>query len=115
MNVLFAGIAVADYHAALPWYECLFGRAPDMLPHETEAAWQVTELGWIYLVGDSQRAGKALLTLMVTDLAHVVAELEERGLAPAEIETAPGLYRKATFTDPEGNTISFGEALGGES
>ena len=52
---------------------------------------------------------------MVTDLANVVAKLEERGLAPGEIETAPGLYRKATFTDPEGNTISFGEALGGES
>ena len=115
MNVLFAGIAVADYHAALPWYERLFGRAPNMLPHATEAAWHVTEMGWIYLVGDSQRAGKALVTLMVTNLEHVVAELEERGLAPGAIETAPGLYRKAAFTDPEGNTISFGEAIGGES
>jgi hypothetical protein len=35
---LFAGIAVADYPAALEFYERLFDRPPDLLPHATEAA-----------------------------------------------------------------------------
>ena len=30
---VFAGIPVADYAAARPWYERLAGRAPDMVPH----------------------------------------------------------------------------------
>ena len=34
ITLLFAGVPVADYDAARPWYERLFGRAPDMLPHD---------------------------------------------------------------------------------
>ncbi len=54
----FAGVAVADYGSALAWYERLLGRAADFHPHETEAVWQLTETGWIYVVGDANRAGK---------------------------------------------------------
>jgi hypothetical protein len=38
---LFAGIPVADYGEAAAWYERLFGRPPDMRPHETEAVWRI--------------------------------------------------------------------------
>ena len=34
---LFAGIPVADYAAALSWYERLLGEAPAFFPHDTEA------------------------------------------------------------------------------
>lgn len=78
---------------------------------ENEAMWQVAETGWIYVVGDINRAGSALLTLLVDDLEDHVAELRERGLATSAIETVPGLYRKAVMTDPEGNRISFGQDL----
>jgi len=50
------------------------GRPPDFIPHEHEAVWQVIENAWIYVVADSERAGKALLTLMVDDLDRHVAE-----------------------------------------
>lgn len=30
--------------------------------------WQLTEAGWLYLVADADRAGKALFTLLVNDL-----------------------------------------------
>ena len=72
--------------------------------------WQVAETGWIYVVGDATRAGKAVLTLLVDDLEDYVAELGERGLATSAIETVPGLYRKAVMTDPEGTMISFNVA-----
>jgi predicted enzyme related to lactoylglutathione lyase len=111
INHVFAGIAVADYDAALVWYTRFFGRSPDVIVTENESMWQVAETGWIYLVGDTNRAGKALITLLVNDMEDHVAELEQRGLATSAIETVTGLYRKAVMTDPEGNMISIGEDL----
>jgi predicted enzyme related to lactoylglutathione lyase len=52
-----------------------------------------------------------LLTLIVDNLEDHVADLAERGVAIGAIETVPGVVRKAVITDPEGNTITFGEAL----
>ena len=73
--------------------------------------WQVAETGWIYVVGNTRRAGHALLTLLVDDLEDQVAELAERGLATGAIDTVPGVVRKAVIIDPEGNMITFGEDL----
>ena len=106
---VFAGLAVADLPASLAWYERLFGRPPDLVPNFNEAAWQLTDSGWIYVVGDSTRAGKALLTLLVDDLDDRIAEFAERGFVPLKLETLPNLVRKATLTDPEGNQITFGQ------
>ncbi len=111
INHVFAGIAVADYDSALAWYKRFFGRPPDVIVTENESMWHVADTGWIYVVGDTNRAGKALLTLLVDDLEDHVAELGERGLATGAIDTVPGLYRKAVMTDPEGNMISLGEDL----
>ena len=109
MNHVFAGIAVSDLDAGLAWWERLLGRPPDMRPNDSEACWQLTDSGWIYVVGDSTRAGKALLTLLVDDLDDRIAEFAERGLAPLRIDTLPNLVRKATITDPEGNQITLGQ------
>src|SRR6266702_4096557 len=111
IKYVFAGIAVADYDPALAWYTRFFGRSPDVVVTEYESMWQVTESGWIYVVGDSNRAGKPLLTLLLDDLEGYVAKLGGRGIAPGAIETVPGLYRKAVISDPEGNMISLGEDL----
>jgi len=108
---VFAGIAVADYESALAWYERMMGRPPDLKPQENEAAWQLTDTGWFYIVRDTNRAGKALVTIMVNDLEELVASLREEGLETPAIETLPGLYRKVVITDPDGNMISFGEDL----
>lgn len=107
----FAGVAVADYAVARAWYERLMGRPADFNPHEHEAVWQIVEHGWIYVVADRDRAGRGLLTLMVDNLDHQVAELKERGLVVGAIETQPGRFRRAVVVDPEGNTITFAQAL----
>jgi predicted enzyme related to lactoylglutathione lyase len=111
MSIVFAGIAVSDYPAARDWYERLLGRPADMYPHDHEAAWQLGEEGWIYVVADPARAGPGLLTLLVDDLDATVAEIGARGIAAESMETIPGAARKAEYTDPEGNRVTFGQPL----
>lgn len=101
---VFAGVAVADYSSTRAWYERLMGLPPDFNPPENEAMWQIVENRWIYVVADSDRAGKALLTLMVDNLDRLVTELKERGIAVGAIEIQPGRFRKAEVTDPPRET-----------
>jgi predicted enzyme related to lactoylglutathione lyase len=112
IDFLFAGIPVADFDAARPWYERLVGRAPDMLPKEGEACWQLTETGWIYVVADADRAGHALVTVLVDDLDAHLAGMAERGIETGPIETIPGPVRRTEVVDPEGNRIQFGQPPG---
>jgi predicted enzyme related to lactoylglutathione lyase len=108
---VFAAIPVADYAAACAWYERLMGRPPDLIPNDNESAWQLTDTGWIYVIGDAGRAGKALLAVLVDDLENHVADLAERGLT-IPIDTVPGVGLEAVVTDPEGNTIKFAQPGG---
>jgi predicted enzyme related to lactoylglutathione lyase len=107
---VFAGIAVSDYAAARAWYENFFGRAPDLVPHDNEAAWQLAAGGWVYVVRDGARAGGGLVTVLVEDLDARLAALSERGVAASRIETYDSGARKAIVEDPEGNEIGLGEA-----
>ncbi len=109
ITTVFAGIPVSDYHAARAWYERLFGRPADMLPHDTEAVWHLSETGLVYVVANRDRAGTALLTLIVDDLDGLVAELAGRGLTAGEPYAVGSAARKADISDPEGNLISFAE------
>lgn len=108
----FTGVAVADLHAALDWYERLMGRQPDMTPNDNEAAWQLSGKAWLYLIGDIQRAGKTLLTLIVDDLDAHVSEFNERGISFKFVEKDSKIYRRVAITDPEGNTFQFTELIG---
>ncbi len=109
---LFAGIPVADRDAAAAWYELLLGRPPDLVPSETEAAWQLTESAWIYLLADAERAGSALHTLLVDDLDAFIARIAARGISAGPIETIAGGVRHVVLTDPDGNRLNIGRPPG---
>jgi len=104
---VFSGIAVRDFASAKGWYEQLFGRPPDMLPHETEAVWNLVDGGLVYVVGDPERAGRGLVALAVEDFDRTLAGTQLRGLPPAAIEVMDSGSRKATLTDPDGNQIAL--------
>lgn len=106
---LFSGLAVRDFSSAKSWYERLFGRPPDMLPHDTEAVWNLAEGGLVYVVEDGERAGAGLLMLIVPDLEETLAAVAGRGLGSAAVQVLASGTRKATLTDPDGNRISFGQ------
>ena len=105
---LFAGIPVADYKAALEWYESLFGYPPTFFPHDTEAVWELAEHRFVYIVQNSERAGHAMHTLFVSDLDDLVKEIANRGVEPTKQESYPNGVRKTTYRDPDGNEIAFG-------
>src|ERR1700694_6117556 len=89
---VFAGIAVRDRDAAIEFYERLLGAPPTMLPNDDEAAWQLTGGGWLYVLRDADRAGKAVVTLLVDDLDERLPPAPARGgkLRPGEAGAGPG-------------------------
>jgi hypothetical protein len=109
---VFASIPVANRDAAIGWYEQLAGRVPDLIPNEQEAAWRMSETGWIYVIADPQRAGSALNTLLVDDLEVFLDGLSERGLAAAPVEIIGDGVRRTTITDPDGNRLNVGQPPG---
>ncbi len=107
---LFAGIPVADYAAALKWYEQLLGSPPAFFPTDTEAVWELAEHRYVYIVQQPEHAGHARHTLFVDDLDALVAQIAGRGLEPANRETYSNGVRKITYRDPDGNEIGLGGA-----
>ena len=108
MTTLFAGIPVRDFASARAHYEQLLGAEPSMLPHDTEAVWEVGEQRFVYVVEDPDRAGRALVMLWVDDLEAELARLVAGGFEPVADVTYDGSTRKVTFRDADGNELSFG-------
>jgi len=105
---LFAGIPIRDYPSAVAWYERLFGAPPSFLPNDTEAVWKLADHGYVYIVVQPENAGHAAHLLYVSDFDARLAEIAQRGLAPAERETLDNGVRKVVFRDPDGNALGFG-------
>jgi len=107
VDILFAGVAVADFAGAVDWYARLFGRPADIVVKDDEVMWRFADAAWLYVVGDEKRAGHALTTLSVSDLDRTVAEIADRGIVSGPVEIISGSGRKASVTDADGNTLSF--------
>jgi glyoxylase I family protein len=107
-QVLFVGVAITNLDAVRPWYEQLFGRPADIIPNENEVMWRATaDAGWLYLVVDEQRAGRALVALSVSHLDAELAALRSRGIEAEVVEQVGGGGRKATLYDPDANTVAL--------
>jgi predicted enzyme related to lactoylglutathione lyase len=107
VEVLFAAVTVADLDGAVAWYARLFGRPADIVPNDSEVMWRLGDAAWLYVLRDEKRAGHALVTLCVADLNDTVAGIAARGITGGPAEMVGDAGRKVTFTDAEGNTISF--------
>ncbi len=107
VDVLFAGVAVADFDAAVAWYTRLLGRPTDIIVTDNEVMWRFADAAWLYVVGDRERAGHALVTLSVADLDKTIAEIAARGITGGPAEYVGDAGRKASFTDTDGNSLAF--------
>jgi hypothetical protein len=109
IDVLFAGVPVAELGPAIDWWERFLGRPPDMTPNQSERTWQLTDDGWIYVVEDRERAGNGLTTLIVDDLDARIGELNESGIETGNVERLNENTRTLMLADPDGNRIQLGE------
>jgi predicted enzyme related to lactoylglutathione lyase len=110
VNTVLAGMAVADFEAAVSWYERLVGRPADQRPMGGLAEWHFPGTGVIQVIQDPERAGKSLLTLMVDDLAADLAAVAERGVDTGPLDdTTSDKVLVAPVTDPAGNAITLVE------
>jgi catechol 2,3-dioxygenase-like lactoylglutathione lyase family enzyme len=106
IEVAFIGVPVTDLAAGQDFFERLLGSPPDVLVKEDEVMWRVAEAAWLYVVVDPPRAGNSLAALSVGDLDATLAELAARGINPTKVEQVGDDARKATFLDPDGNSIA---------
>lgn len=106
-DLLFAGVAVTEFDAAVTWFARLFGRPADIIVKDDEVMWRIADAAWLYVLEDAARAGHALVSIAVPDLNATTVEIVGRGIAEPHREVVPGAGRKATFTDPDGNAVTF--------
>jgi predicted enzyme related to lactoylglutathione lyase len=106
---VFAAVVVSDRDRSVAWYERLFGRGPDLLPNDREAAWTLMDGASLYVVVDASRSGPGVVTLIVDDLDARLEAIEARGLTASTVETITGAGRKATIFDPDDNAIALVE------
>jgi hypothetical protein len=91
------------------WYERLLGRPPDLVPNDREAAWRLTDSGWLCLYAGLESCASAPHTLLVDDLDRFLAGVVERGIIPGPIETIGGAVRQSVIVDPDGNRLKVGQ------
>ena len=109
VSYAFAGLLVSHRDSAADWYARLLGRPADMLPNDSEAAWQLSESVSLYLRVDPRRAGGGVFTVIVDDLDAVLAEIAARGLALGQMAFVGTAGRKCVVTDPDGNEVEIVE------
>jgi predicted enzyme related to lactoylglutathione lyase len=104
-------VHVADLERAEDFYGRLFGRPPDLVPNEREAAWQVHEGAWICLYAGAAPPGTALHTLILAELDGFLAGVRERGIEPGPVEPVGEAMRQSVIVDPDGNRLKVAAAV----
>ena len=97
---------------ALDWYERFFARPPDVVAHDNEVMWHVTDGAWLYIVRDADRAGNGGVAMSVPDIEAVTAALKERGVETGRITPEGDAGLKAVALDPDGNAIEILQVIG---
>jgi predicted enzyme related to lactoylglutathione lyase len=113
-EVLFTGMPVRDFKAARAWYERFFDRPADIVAHEHEVMWRVTEGGWLYVLCDTDHAGNGIAAVAVSGIEDATSALKARGVATGPIRPEGDAGRKALVFDPDGNSIAIIEVGAGD-
>jgi predicted enzyme related to lactoylglutathione lyase len=96
---------VTDLPRARDFYERLFGRPPDLIPNQREAAWQVRSGAWICLYAGAAGPSGAPHTLIVDGLDELLDALRERGVEAGPVEPVGEAMRQSVIVDPDGNQL----------
>ncbi|HEX6922413.1 MAG TPA: VOC family protein [Bacillales bacterium] len=106
-------VRVSDYEQGYQWYEKLFGRPAEFIPHEDFAEWEIRSGCWLQVAKGEPAAGSGPLRLGVTDIEkerdRIVSKL---GIEVSPVNSREGVPAKwCTFTDPWKNRLGLFEDL----
>jgi glyoxylase I family protein len=107
MEALLAGVRVRELAVAVDWYSRLFDRAPDIVPYDYEVMWRIADGGLFYVLQNPDRPGNGLVTISVTELDTMVADLASRSITVGPVEPMGDAVRRAAAKDPDGNTVAL--------
>lgn len=111
---IYASAVVRDFDAALEWYTKLMGRPVDDQPFPGMAQWRNMGAAGLQIWQDNDRAGQAIMTIVVGDLAAEKSRLEPLGFR-FEHEATGDFGAVAQIFDPEGNRINLTQAPSGSA
>ena len=104
-------LRVPDIEAGLIYYSALFGRAPDLSPHQNFHEWEVVASAWLQL-GEGEPIPAYPIRFGVADIEAECRRLSETtGIVCGEIHHLPGLVAFCNFKDPWGNCLGFYQDL----
>jgi predicted enzyme related to lactoylglutathione lyase len=104
-----ASVAVKDIDSAVKWYERILNRPPSR-PMAEVAEWSFEGGGSLQVYQLPERAGSGSFTLIVTDIAEQIAQLDNLAIDTRE-RTSSDRVRTVMITDPDGNHIAFAEPI----
>jgi len=110
-NDVAAVVATRDFASALSWYRGVIGRDPDLEPVDNVAEWQITDTAWLQVIEDPERAGRSAVRFGVDDVDAQIAELTAAGITPGELLVVADMVKVVDVADPDGNEVSFVQAL----
>ena len=106
-----AVLPVKDQAAAIAWSERWIGRAPDLVPVEGVAEWQLAGQGWLQVALDPDHAGSTSVVVVVRDVLAQHKTCLDAGVTPADIQDF-GIVKLFEIVDPDGNKVVFVQETG---
>jgi len=99
-------LPVADHAVAVKWYKKWIGRAPDVMPMDGVAEWQLAPGAWIQVALDANAAGRSTVVVGVRDVEAQRSACATAGIAVGAVSDY-GFVRIAEAIDPAGNKVLF--------
>ncbi|SEA58319.1 hypothetical protein SAMN05421743_10613 [Thalassobacillus cyri] len=102
-------VRVSDYEEGVNWYQTLFNRGPDFVPHEEFVEWEVIKDTWLQVAKGTPTVGSGPFRIGVE---NIEAERERLisvfGIDIETVQTREGVPAAwCTFSDPFGNRIGL--------
>ncbi|WP_164669770.1 VOC family protein [Virgibacillus doumboii] len=106
-------VRIADYEQGMGWYEKLFNRKPDFIPHEDFAEWEIVPDAWLQVAKGNPTEGNGPLRLGVEDIEKERERLmNELDIEIESVNTREGVPAAwCSFEDPYGNRIGLYQDL----
>ena len=104
-------VRVANHNEGQKWYQALFNREADFIPHEGFAEWEILPGCWLQIAEGIPSIESGPLRFGVTDIEsereRLVRELQIEEFEIHERDEVP--VRWGTFSDPWGNRLGLFE------